>query len=132
RKLVALDRRRGLTDRVARLRGRRPEEPVVQDVEVPIDATSKFLDVFHRDVGITPVWLCPLRARRAWPLYPLEPDQLYVNLGFWSSVPLAPDQPEGYHNRLVEETVSELGGHKSLYSTVHYPADEFWRRYNGV
>jgi FAD/FMN-containing dehydrogenase len=132
RKLVALDRRRGLTDKVARLRGRRPEEPVVQDVEVPIEATSKFLDVFHRDVGISPVWLCPLRARRAWPLYPLEPDQLYVNLGFWSSVPLAPDQPEGYHNRLVEETVSALGGHKSLYSTVHYPADEFWRRYNGV
>jgi FAD/FMN-containing dehydrogenase len=33
---------------------------------------------------------------------------------------------------LVEEAVSELGGHKSLYSTVHYPADEFWQRYNGV
>ena len=32
----------------------------------------------------------------------------------------------------MEETVSELGGHKSLYSTVHYPADEFWRRYNGA
>jgi FAD/FMN-containing dehydrogenase len=27
--------------------------------------------------------------------------------------------------------VNELGGHKSLYSTVHYPEDEFWRRYNG-
>ena len=30
-----------------------------------------------------------------------------------------------------EDTVSALGGHKSLYSTVHYPAEEFWRRYNG-
>jgi FAD/FMN-containing dehydrogenase len=134
RRLVALDRRHGLTDRVARLRGQRPEEPVVQDVEVPIEATSKFLDVFHRDVGITPVWLCPLRLRtpRAWPLYPLEPDRLYVNLGFWSSVPLTQGQPDGYHNRLVEEAVSDLGGHKSLYSTVHYSAEEFWRRYNGA
>jgi FAD/FMN-containing dehydrogenase len=27
--------------------------------------------------------------------------------------------------------VSELDGHKSLYSTVHYDEDEFWRHYNG-
>jgi FAD/FMN-containing dehydrogenase len=134
RKLVAFDRRHALSASVARLRGRRPEEPVVQDVEIPLAKTAKFLEVFHRDVGISPVWLCPLRLRasRAWPLYPLEPGHLYINLGFWSSVPLAPDQPDGYHNRLVEDAVSALGGHKSLYSTVHYPADEFWQRYNGA
>jgi FAD/FMN-containing dehydrogenase len=133
RRLVALDRRYQLSDRVARLRGRRPEEPVVQDVEVPVTSTAKFLDVFHRDIGITPIWLCPLRLRddQAWPLYPLEPDELYVNLGFWSSVPMEQGQPEGHHNRVVEDAVSALGGHKSLYSTVHYPAEEFWQRYNG-
>jgi FAD/FMN-containing dehydrogenase len=134
RHLVALDRRYGVTDRIARLRGQPQQEPVVQDVEIPISRTAKFLDVFHRDVGITPVWLCPLRLRadRAWPLYPLEPGELYVNLGFWSGVPLAAGQPVDHHNRLIEETVSALDGHKSLYSTVHYPAEEFWRRYNGV
>ncbi|HEX6870806.1 MAG TPA: FAD-binding oxidoreductase [Micromonosporaceae bacterium] len=134
RRLVAFDRRHQLSARVARLRHRPQEEPVVQDVEIPIDATAKFLDVFHRDVGIAPIWLCPLmlRSEQAWPLYPLEPHQLYVNVGFWSSVPLQPGQPDGYHNRLVEDAVSALGGHKSLYSTVHYPAEEFWQRYNGT
>jgi len=133
RRLVALDRRHGVTDKVARLRGRRPEEPVVQDVEIPVEATAKFLDVFHRDVGITPIWLCPLRLRadHAWPLYPLAPAELYVNVGFWSSVPLQEGQSEGHHNRLVEDAVAALGGHKSLYSTVHYSAEEFWQRYNG-
>jgi FAD/FMN-containing dehydrogenase len=53
-------------------------------------------------------------------------------VGFWSSAPLGPGQPPDYYNRLIEDTVSALGGHKSLYSTVHYPADEFWRRYNGT
>jgi FAD/FMN-containing dehydrogenase len=72
-----------------------------------------------------------LRATYAWPLYPLQPDELYVNVGFWSSVPVRPGQADGFHNRLVEETVNALGGHKSLYSTVHYPAEEFWKRYNG-
>jgi FAD/FMN-containing dehydrogenase len=133
RRIVAFDRRHQLTARVAQARGQRPEEPVVQDVEVPIGSTAKFLDVFHREVGISPVWLCPLRLRadHAWPLYPLEPEELYVNLGFWSSAPLAEGQADDHHNRLIEEAVSALGGHKSLYSTVHYSADEFWERYNG-
>ena len=47
-------------------------------------------------------------------------------------MPLDPGQPDGFHNRLVEDAVTALGGHKSLYSTVHYPAEEFWRRYNGA
>jgi len=134
RRIVAFDRRHQLTARLARARGRRPDEAVVQDVEIPIEATAKFLDVFHRDVGISPIWLCPLRLRSAqpWPLYPLEPDELYVNLGFWSSVPLSAGQADDHHNRLVEDEVHALGGHKSLYSTVHYAEDEFWQRYNGA
>jgi FAD/FMN-containing dehydrogenase len=134
RRLVALDRRSRFSSSLGRLRGLPAEEAVVQDVEIPVAQTGKFLDVFHRDVGISPVWLCPLRLRSAqpWPLYPLEPAQLYVNVGFWSSVPLRPGQPADFHNRLVEETVVALGGHKSLYSTVHFPAEEFWRRYNGT
>ena len=27
--------------------------------------------------------------------------------------------------------MSDLDGHKSLYSSVHYGEDEFWRHYNG-
>jgi FAD/FMN-containing dehydrogenase len=133
RRLVAFDRRHRISARANHLLGRPEEEAVVQDVEIPVGRTSKFLDVFHRDVGISPIWLCPLRLRAStsWPLYPLEPEQLYVNVGFWSSVPLQPGQPDGHHNRLVEDTVAALGGHKSLYSTVHYTAEEFWRLYNG-
>jgi len=133
RRLVALDRRYRLSASVARMRGR-PEEAVIQDVEIPVERTAEFLDMFHREVGIAPVWLCPVRLRSsaAWPLYPLEPDELYVNVGFWSSVPMRSGQPDGFHNRLIEDAVSALGGHKSLYSTVHYPAEEFWKRYNGA
>jgi FAD/FMN-containing dehydrogenase len=134
RRLVSLDRRYELSARVARARGQRPPEPVVQDVEIPVEATAKFLDLFHRQVGISPIWLCPLRLRSPdpWPLYPLAPGELYVNVGFWSSVPLRPGQDDDHHNRLIEQAVHDLGGHKSLYSTVHYPEDEFWQRYNGT
>jgi FAD/FMN-containing dehydrogenase len=134
RNVVAFDRRYRLSATIGRVLRRPPEEAVVQDVEIPVERVPEFLDLFHRDIGITPVWLCPLRLRagQPWPLYPLRPDELYVNVGFWSAVPLREGQPDGYHNRLVEEAVNALGGHKSLYSTVYYEADEFWRHYNGA
>jgi FAD/FMN-containing dehydrogenase len=134
RRLVALDRRHGLTDRLSRLRGRTPEEPVIQDVEVPVARLAEFLEFFHAEIGISPVWLCPLKLRdqRSWPLYPLEPDELYINVGFWSTVATRPGQRPGHHNRLIEAKVTELGGHKSLYSDAFYGPEEFDELYNGA
>ncbi len=130
RRIVASDRRYGFSDRLNRLRGRPAEEPVVQDVEIPAARLPDFLEAFHRDIGIAPAWLCPVRARAPWTLYPMRPGELYVNVGFWSSVPQVPGEPDA-HNRRIERLVAELDGHKSLYSTVHYGEDEFWRHYNG-
>ncbi len=135
-KLVALDRRLSLSARTARLLGRPAREPVVQDIEVPIDRLAEFLEFFHEEVGITPVWVCPLRQRDPlvrWPLYEFDPTTLYVNVGFWSTVPL-PDgiEPdEGRVNRRIEEVVTGLDGRKSLYSTAFYDRETFWSIYGG-
>jgi len=134
RKLVAFDRRYGLTDTLNARRQRPPREAVIQDVEIPVVRGADFLEFFAREVKMSPVWLCPLRLRgeRTWPLYPLQPGEVYVNFGFWGTVPLPPGRQDGYHNRLIEDEVSALGGHKSLYSTSFYSEEEFWRRYNGA
>jgi FAD/FMN-containing dehydrogenase len=83
---------------------------------------------------MSPVWLCPLRLRadRAWPLYPLEPGRVYVNFGFWGNVALPPGAADGFYNRQIEDKVTELGGHKGLYSTSYYSREEFARLYNGA
>lgn len=133
-RLVALERRLQVKERFDRLLRRPPVEPIVQDVEVPIDRAPQFLDQLFREVGLAPVWLCPLRQRTPdarWDLYPLHPTTWYVNVGFWGQVPLAPGEVEGDRDRRVERAVSAHGGHKSLYSTVHYPPEEFWERYGG-
>ena len=136
-KLVALDRRFGFAARTDRLRGRPAREPVVQDVEVPADRLPDFLDFFHREIGIEPVWVCPLKQRdpeARWPLYEFDPTELYVNVGFWSTValPAGVDPAEGRVNRRIEEVVTELDGRKSLYSTAFYDRDLFWSIYGGA
>ena len=133
RKLVALDRKYGVTARLDQRRGRPEHEAVIQDVEIPVGKSATFLNYFLSDVGMSPVWLCPLRLRGelTWPLYPMKPGQVYVNFGFWGTVALPAGQADGYFNRRVEDKVTELGGHKGLYSTSFYDPEEFWARYNG-
>jgi len=134
RSLVAFDRRHRLSDTLDANRGRPPREAVIQDVEIPVGRGAEFLRFFAAQVGMSPVWLCPLRLRgaQAWPLYPMKPAEVYVNFGFWGTVPLPPGRADGYHNRLIEEQVAALGGHKSLYSTSFYSEDQFWARHDGA
>ncbi|MFE9694795.1 FAD-binding oxidoreductase [Micromonospora sp. NPDC005806] len=138
-RLVRLEHRHQVAARIDRWRGLPARERVVQDVEIPLDGTAEFLRWFARTVRMTPVWLCPLRLRepagpgsaRAWPLYPLQPGETYVNIGFWGSVPIAEGAADGDVNREIERAVSEAGGHKSLYSDAYYDRDAFDRLYGG-
>jgi FAD/FMN-containing dehydrogenase len=134
RKLVALDRKHGFTRKLDASRGRPQTEMVVQDVEIPVEESASFLSYFLTEVGMSPVWMCPLRLRgdMTWPLYPMKPGQVYVNFGFWGTVALPPGAANGHFNRRIEDKVTELGGHKGLYSTSFYPKQEFWERYNGA
>jgi len=134
RKLVAFDRRHQLSDKLAARRRLPRREAVIQDVEIPVERGAEFLRYFAQNVRMSPVWMCPLRLRgdRSWPLYPLQPGEVYVNFGFWGTVALPQGREDGYHNRLVEDEVAELGGHKSLYSTSFYGEEEFYQRYNGA
>lgn len=145
-KIIGLDHKYDLGNKIGALKGEGPRERVVQDVEVSIDRAAEFLDWFLREVPIEPLWICPLRLRestpapgiggapgsdRPWPLYPLQPDTTYVNIGFWSSAPIESGVDEGAWNRLIETEVSRLGGHKSLYSEVFYSREEFAQLYGG-
>ncbi len=137
-KLVALDRRFGVADRIERLHGRPPLERVVQDVEVPVDRAADFLSWFLDNVPIEPIWLCPLRARtepgtpeRVWPLYTLDPAKTYVNVGLWSAVPTQPGAAPGDTNRQIEDRVTEAHGRKSLYSDSFYTSEAFAELYGG-
>ena len=130
-KLMRVEQRFHIGNRLERLKGRPPRERVIQDIEVPIGRTEQFLDWFLANVPIQPIWLCPLRLRddEKWPLYPIRPGETYVNVGFWSTVPIG--ATEGETNRRIERTVTELDGHKSLYSDAYYDRREFDALYGG-
>ncbi len=69
---------------------------------------------------------------RHFPLYPLRPETIYVNFGFWDVVNSDEPRPPGFLNRSIEREVAALSGIKSLYSDSFYTEDEFWSIYDGT
>jgi FAD/FMN-containing dehydrogenase len=130
-RMLGWDSRFHIADRLDRRAGRPQREKVIQDVEVPVERLPEFLDWFDEEIGMRPVWLCPLIARRDWPTYPLETGRTYVNAGFWGTVHVGPDAPQAPRNRAIEAKVHELEGHKSLYSEAFYDRETFDRLYDG-
>jgi FAD/FMN-containing dehydrogenase len=135
-RMMALENRYHVMAGIERRRGRPERERVVQDVEVPVHRLADFLRWFEPNVGMRPVWLCPLKLREphgpGWPLYPLEPGCTYVNVGFWGTVPIAPGAADGDINKAIEAAVTDFDGHKSLYSDAYYDRETFNRLYNGA
>ncbi len=131
-RMVGLDHRWHVGAWLDRRKGNPEGERVVQDVEIPVDRLPEFLDWFDAEVGMRPVWLCPLIANQKWPTYPLAPGETYVNVGFWGNVPVGPDAPNAPRNRAIETKVHELGGHKSLYSEAFYDRETFDQLYDGA
>jgi FAD/FMN-containing dehydrogenase len=131
-RMVALDHRFHVGAWLDRRKGNPEGERVVQDVEIPVDRLGEFLEWFDAEVGMRPVWLCPLKASQKWPTYPLQPDETYVNVGFWGNVAVGPEAPNAPRNRAIEAKVHDLDGHKSLYSEAFYDRETFDDLYDGA
>ena len=63
-KLMRLERRYDIGDRLEKLHGRPPRERVIQDVEIPIERCAEFLDWFLANVPIEPDLAVPAAAAR--------------------------------------------------------------------
>jgi FAD/FMN-containing dehydrogenase len=121
----------GFTRALSRLRGRHPES-VIQDVDIPLAHAPAFLEFFLREIGVLPIWTCPigpLQHGNRFALYPLQHAGLYINFGFWDVVESKTAHPPGHFNRLIEQKVLELGGIKSLYSDSYFDRETFARAY---
>lgn len=132
-KVMRWNNRVGLTEKINRLLNKQPEG-VIQDVDIPIEQAAEFLRFFLEEIGIRPVWMCPIGGHdlsQNFPLYPLHGSGLFVNFGFWDTVSNPQHHATGHFNRKIEAKVTELGGIKSLYSDSYYDENRFWDIYNG-
>src|SRR6185503_3511687 len=81
-KIMRWNSRVGIIRKVERLLGLHSES-VIQDVDIPIARADEFLEFYAREIGLWPLWICPIGVQRSeFVLYPVKPGW-YVNFGFW-------------------------------------------------
>ncbi|KAH6666548.1 FAD binding domain-containing protein [Plectosphaerella plurivora] len=107
---------------------------IVHDLSLPYSGVDAFIDYVDKELGIWPLWLCPLPAIEGPTFHPStnEPGgkeaMPMLNVGVWG---LGSSNLEAFikANRDLEAKVKELGGRKVLYSHTYYTDDEFWGIY---
>jgi FAD/FMN-containing dehydrogenase len=131
-RIMRWNSRVGVTRKLERLLGLHAES-VIQDVDIPIARAAEFLDFYAQHIALWPQWICPIGPQPSsgrFALYPVK-DTWYVNFGFWDVKRTRAAHAPGHFNRLIEESVSRLGGIKSLYSDSYFAEEDFHRRYGG-
>ena len=131
-KIMRWNSRVGITKKLERAVGLHSES-VIQDVDIPLRHASQFLDFYANEIGLWPMWVCPIGPTAdsgRFALYPVK-SEWYVNFGFWDVKRTREAHPAGHFNRLIERKVAALGGIKSLYSDSFFPREEFDARYGG-
>lgn len=125
------------------------EELIIQDIDIPVEKSAEWIHQFLRVVpsvsigkikltkpgasASVPIWLCPIKGTKA-PLMPQEPGKIYINFGFWDALEgkeTKGGMEAGTINRALEQLCTNLGGLKTLYSSVYMPEEEFFKLYNG-
>ncbi|KAL2260142.1 hypothetical protein VTK26DRAFT_5945 [Humicola hyalothermophila] len=112
---------------------------VVQDIAMPFETAAQLVDYTSSELGIWPLWLCPLKRRGPPTFHPFttlprgvarKEEDMMLNIGVWGWGPSDPAQFV-QKNRELENKVRELGGMKWLYAHTYYPEEEFWPMYGG-
>ncbi|KAF5576010.1 7-dehydrocholesterol reductase [Fusarium pseudocircinatum] len=109
---------------------------VVQDLALPYHTAEAFVDWVDAELGIWPLWLCPLKGCRIPTFHPVtkgssdtgagnDVSQPMLNIGVWR---WRPSDREGFKvkNQALERKLMELGGRKWLYALTYYTKEQFW------
>jgi FAD/FMN-containing dehydrogenase len=108
-------------------------EPLIQDWEVPWRHGEELIRfaVDNVDLAGRPWAAVPIKAPRQPTLYPIQPNELYFNLGCYCQVQ-RPAGMEPYHyTKILDRKCFELEGIKMLYSSSFLTEAEFDAVYNG-
>lgn len=112
---------------------RKDLEKLIQDWEVPWQHAKKLLDfaLDNLDLDGKPLMTAPTKTLHQNSLYPMPPDELYLNLGSYNFVKRQPKHTPYHHTKIMDDFTFAHKGIKMLYSSTFLSEKEFDTRYGG-
>ncbi|EGT30605.1 hypothetical protein CAEBREN_11576 [Caenorhabditis brenneri] len=99
---------------------------VLQDMLIPLENLEKCVELFHEEVEIYPLWLCPFHLKSQPGLMKLRDvaSKMYVDLGAYGVT-----YKKGYHaertTRRLEEHVRKVNGFQMTYADIYMTKEEY-------
>ncbi|CCD71661.1 Delta(24)-sterol reductase homolog dhcr-24 [Caenorhabditis elegans] len=99
---------------------------VLQDMLVPLDKLEECIDLFHKEVEIYPMWLCPFYLKSQPGLMKLRnaTHKMYVDVGAYGVT-----SKDGYHHerttRRLESFVRSVNGFQMTYADIYMTRAEY-------
>lgn len=98
----------------------------IQDMLVPLSDIKEALEVFHKEVKIYPIWLCPFKVEANPGM--LQPvggkEALYVDIGTYGTPGVDNFHPE-QTTRRVEAFVRKVKGFQMMYADSYMTREEY-------
>jgi delta24-sterol reductase len=104
---------------------------IIQDCYVPADRAVEFLEAEDKDIGIYPLWLCPIRGTstpQVLASHHSEKRESFINIGIYGRPRHFPFDPQQVHSRIID-LLLEYGGRSMLYAQTWHSPSQFEAMY---
>ena len=93
---------------------------------IPLSELKSSIELFHREVEIYPIWLCPFKlpAHPGMLTSPSNKDDMFVDVGVYG-VPKNERFDAEKTTRRIEEFVRNVSGFQMMYADSYMTRDEF-------
>ena len=114
----------------------REKDKVVQDLLVPLENMSHFIEETQKIAEVYPLWLCPIRTfENGNTIFSIPNDgDIYVDVGMYGSWKEKEEDlypPDFYtKNKNIEKALYNHYGYKFLCNMNYYSRDFFWKVYD--
>ncbi|XP_041358605.1 delta(24)-sterol reductase-like [Gigantopelta aegis] len=104
---------------------------IIQDMLVPMDQLNTALDVFHRELQIYPLWICPfLLCNNPGMVHPhTGKDEMFVDIGAYGT-PKKSTYETVSTTRNLEAYVRSVKGFQMLYADSYMTREEFYKMFD--
>ncbi|KAJ8306436.1 hypothetical protein KUTeg_016981, partial [Tegillarca granosa] len=99
---------------------------IIQDMLIPMKKLQEALEVFHQEIEMYPLWLCPFKLYNLPGMIHPEgnQDEMYVDIGAYGA-PKAAGYETVKSTRNLEAYVTKVKGFQMLYADTYLTREEF-------
>jgi delta24-sterol reductase len=104
---------------------------IIQDCYVPVSRAADFLEAEDKEIGIYPLWLCPIKGtstNQVLASHYFSTDASFINVGIYGRPRHFPFDAHTIHSRLIDLLI-EYGGRSMLYAQTWHTPTQFENMY---